>query len=187
MAEYLARYEIDVDGESPLEAAQEAYAAMVDPVALPPTLDVYPREAQGVDCTQGVRIDLNNEPPTVLPIPPDPVKQLRPDQTALVEHVISNLGSEVRPRQRCVGCEQEALERCRQEHPDWFTPKRREPRSRYFLQVESFVAAHVPQRPCLLVYDYGERFFSEPTDRCAVCAEHLQLVVDYLRDPHAES
>jgi hypothetical protein len=38
--EYRVRYEIDVTADTPEEAAEEAFAAMVDPSALLPCLEV---------------------------------------------------------------------------------------------------------------------------------------------------
>lgn len=40
MQEYRVTYEIDVDGDNPLEAARAAYAIMTDPTSMPPVLKV---------------------------------------------------------------------------------------------------------------------------------------------------
>lgn len=58
MPDFLVVYQIDVDGDTPLEAAYEAYRIMTDPESDPPVLDVYPHTGRRVDFSAGVRIDL---------------------------------------------------------------------------------------------------------------------------------
>ena len=45
---FLVRWEIDIDADTPEEAAQEAYNVMCDPQSLPPTFEVVERDGKTV-------------------------------------------------------------------------------------------------------------------------------------------
>lgn len=56
--EYRCIYVIDVSASSPREAAEQAYAAMVDPESLPPVLGVIQLDSDGHLEGHGEDIDL---------------------------------------------------------------------------------------------------------------------------------
>lgn len=103
-----------------------------------------------------------------------------PAKKPLVEAAFYQMGAGWDVHQ-CGVCKLEARQRCLAEHPDWFTPARKEPKSRFEYRIETYVRAHTPHRRCLVITDHDAESVASD-NRCYVCVEHLQLVVDYLRD-----
>lgn len=88
---------------------------------------------------------------------------------------------------RCDVCAEETTKRCKEEHPEWFTKKLQDRKTRYWHTINQYIEDNTPKRQCIVVTDMCDES-CETYDRCAVCGEHLQMLAQYLQElRHAES
>ena len=76
---------------------------------------------------------------------------------------------------RCDLCRQETLDRCRREHPEWFTAKLKHPKIRREKEIETYVTENTIVTTVLQLEDWDECSYY-PDERCKVCGTHLHLL-----------
>lgn len=62
MTEYRIRYEIDIEAETPLEAAREAYECMRSPESMLPILEVFENDSGQLTLVDTIDLDEEGVP-----------------------------------------------------------------------------------------------------------------------------
>ncbi len=74
---------------------------------------------------------------------------------------------------QCDYCREEVTDRCRKEHPEWFTLKKKEIKSRHLLDVRKYVDQNTPTKRCMATYNSE---IDGPDE--AFCATHLRIIAE---------
>jgi len=78
---------------------------------------------------------------------------------------------------KCQYCLGDALERCKLEHPEWFTKKRWEIKSGCDRKVEGYCLDRVVVVPCFVVRQCDDY---DTWDEYLICSMHMHLIADKL-------
>jgi len=76
---------------------------------------------------------------------------------------------------RCVECINFFYGLCEQEHPGWFTPKRKLPSAKHWKDIEAYLLRHVPSKHLFAVeVSTSEGCDDSSTELQGVCKDHLE-------------
>ncbi len=74
----------------------------------------------------------------------------------------------------CNICKKETEERCKLEHPKWFTPKQKDRKMGSLSEIEDYINSETPVKKCFFV----EGDLDSGVEDVILCADHLKDIVD---------
>jgi len=75
---------------------------------------------------------------------------------------------------QCEICKKEIAEKCKLEHPEWFTPKRKKLKVGCWINLEQYVVNNTPMKKCFVIENYAH--YGEDEYEMSICTDHLREI-----------